>query len=675
MLVCSSSTALIRTWLGLADAALHIPVQFHNTRLWAHDPSTEAVAMLPPGPHGCSSSDEAILRLPEQFWTTFITRIFRNHRSTCPALTSRPILQVMNTDITILGSGASGTHLLLRILNRLDSTTRKVNITVIDRDHQFHSGVPYGHRSGPSSLLITHLADFLPARELSDFIRWLNEHREQIVTSPRIDSEWIAKHRADINNGSWEDLYLPRRVYGRYLRQQAEAAIQAAEQQGTAQVNYVNADISEVIPQEDGTLTLRGNITHCPDTTVNVQPLETSSTPSLPKHDGYEALSVSGSTVIDVRTLTVALAVGSPPVRRLPVNAPAKRARPSIASSDSDGLEASDRYAGYIADIHSPAIGRVLDRVRSQLRKTPPEQRRMLVIGGNADALEFILASNDLRKETGSEICVLSTEGHPHHWRHQGEGERPEMPALNDYLDEIAQGTAAAAHVLLAAVEADVARSIRNGTDKATIAAITEVIGRVVGHMNDTENGKMADEYGLRISNQIRRAGGDAIDLLDSLITEDAITFEPGRYESATCDDKSMFTVTLRRLRDNESAPRFETLPHAYPIIVNATGFETVADTRSHLLRQMQENSIARVSQSRAGLATDNNFRAAKGIYVIGPLLSGFHDGGTAVWHAENVSRIIELADRVAPYIIADALDRSQHPVSSAVGSRGTSPA
>lgn len=572
----------------------------------------------------------------------------------------------MITDIAILGSGASGTHSLLRILDELDSTTGKMSITVVDRDHQFHSGIPYGHRSGPSSLLITQLADFLPARELSDFTKWLDEHRDKIVASSKIDSDWIAKHGDAIESGHWADLYLPRRIYGRYLRYRVDNAIQDAEARGTAHVRYVNADISEVIPQNDGTHVLRGRNTLCHSTTVEGQSGEAaeqfSSSGSQTVED-YDAVSVVGVPPVEIRALTVVLAVGSPPVRRLQVSVRAEGESTSVISSDTSGNEATDQFAGYVADVHSPAIGTVIERIRDRLHQIPPDRRRILVVGGNADALEFILASVGLRSETGAELTVLSTQGRPLHWRHEHEGECAEAPALGDYLDAIEQGAAPTARALLAAVEEDVARSILTGNDKATIATIIEVVSRVVGRMDDTELAEMADTFGLQISNQIRRAGGDAIDLIDSLTAEDAVAFEPGRFKSAV-GDRSMFTVEVQRphYSDADSPTkgglRTETLPRTYSIIVNATGFETIPETRSRLLRQMQKTGIASASRSHAGLTTDSRFRTAEGIYVVGPLLSGFHHGGTAVWHAESVTRIIELAARIAPHIVTDTLSR-----------------
>lgn len=519
---------------------------------------------------------------------------------------------VKGTDIAIVGSGAAGTHCLLRILHELRGTSGEVHITLIDKDKQFHSGIPYGHRSGPSSLLITTLSEFLPHSHLADFTQWLNVRRETILTSSAIDCNWIARHRDDIRSGQWEGLHIPRRLYGRYLQEKAEFAIRRAAESKSARVEFVNTEITAAVPDRDGTTVLRS--------------------PSC----------------TEIRALTVVLAVGSPPVRELRVSEPASGPMP-----------------GYVSDIHMPTVEETLERVGDVLRGLPPERRRVLIVGGNADALEFILASAAVNAETGATLSVLSPQGRPHYWRHQRPDEEPEIDAVRALLNMIEQGTAPGALALQRAVEQDVAQSILTGSDKATAAALMDCVSQIVGHMDGADLAEMVASCGLAISKLLRRAGGDAIDLLGSGAEEETVTFTRGRFESAIhCD--GLFTVTASRCdgqstevaRCSSNASETVVLDEKYAAIINATGFEAVAETRSPLLRQLLNDGVVSVSTSAAGLTTDGRYRAAPGIYVLGPLLSGYNHEGTIVWHAESVSRIIHLAAEATPLLLGDTLSR-----------------
>lgn len=525
---------------------------------------------------------------------------------------------MITTDIAIIGSGASGTHCLLQILDHLESSSDPIRITVIDRDSQFHSGIPYGHRSGPSSLLITKLSDFLSHSELISFKDWLDEHRDAILATSKLDRDWLDRHGDDIRHGRWEDLYLPRRLYGRYLRSQAESAIRRAAERHAASVDYLTAEISDVIPQEDGSAVLRGDV-----------------------------LSTDGVSTIEVCALRTVLSVGSPPVRALSISAE--------TCESSSAQPAHQQVCGYVDDIHAPTIEYMIAGIGEHLESVPSQQRRILVVGGNADALEFVLASSTLRQSTGASLSVLSPRGRPYYWRHERPDERPELGAVQALLGGIDEGVKPTAREFSLAVEADITNSIAHGTDKATVSAIMDSVGQVIGHMDETELAEMAGTYGLRISNLLRQAGGDAIDLLDAASGEATVTFESGRFVSAVQRD-GLFTVSVR----NQDAERTgsDLLPQEYAVIVNATGFEAVSESRSPLLQNLLRSGVATTSCSGAGLATDCSFRTAPGIYVLGPLLSGFNHDGTVVWHAESVNRIIHLAARLAPLLVEDTVQR-----------------
>ena len=55
-----------------------------------------------------------------------------------------------------------------------------------------------------------------------------------------------------------------------------------------------------------------------------------------------------------------------------------------------------------------------------------------------------------------------------------------------------------------------------------------------------------------------------------------------------------------------------------------------------------------RANDTGRGLAVDDELAAAPGLFVLGPLLAGTAQGADYIWFLENVTRIHQLAERVA---------------------------
>lgn len=567
-------------------------------------------------------------------------------------ITTKEVPMVRNpsayeADIAVLGSGASGTHGLLRILalltDRMSSTDDMISIAVIERDQQFHSGIPYGHRSGGSSLLISALESFLPDRERSEFIGWLEERREEMLdwaTDGRtpdstlaklMDRDWILRHEDEVRAGRWDDLYLPRRLYGQYLSELVERAVEAAR--GLVEVDFLHADVNEVIGDGHGGAHLRER-------------------------------NSDGEVLFEVHAHSVLLAIGSPPVRSLAVSdVPVDAGR---ATTDAGSATVDDLLdTGLVADIHTPEIEHVIEKIRVRLESLPAEKRTILLIGGNADALEFLLASHRLRQDTGARLSILSSRGRPHYWHHDLPGEQASTPILDHLFATAEAGAPLRARDLHAAVRAEVTAAISQGNVNSTIAALITAVGSSLRYMDDFELCSMATDHGVAISDLLRRAGGDSLDFLTDGIADGSITCIPGRFREAHVREDMLF-ATVDQLPGSAPNPGDEAASndaqrypdHGYAVIVNGTGFERVTDTRSPLLRQMLGSGTVRASAARTGLSLDEKFQAAPGIFVLGPLIAGHHHGGSAYWHIESVARIIQLADAVTDSLVTETISK-----------------
>ena len=81
-------------------------------------------------------------------------------------------------DIAFIGSGLSSTFTLIEYINQLEEMPSlktshgndSVRIIMFEKDSWLWGGIPYGRRSGFTSLIITPLDEFLPESELSSLL-------------------------------------------------------------------------------------------------------------------------------------------------------------------------------------------------------------------------------------------------------------------------------------------------------------------------------------------------------------------------------------------------------------------------------------------------------------------------------------------------------------------------
>jgi len=176
-----------------------------------------------------------------------------------------------------------------------------------------------------------------------------------VLSDPDLDEAWINRHREAIVSGQWEALFIPRRLYGTCLAECVRAAIWLARSQNVAEFTSINAAVTR-LTESEGRYVL--GIEHA---------------------DG-------GAGEIDAAV--VVLAIGSPPVREL----------------TADGDAVAD---GLVGDVYDPGLEQTLARARARLEDLPHTDGKVLVVGGNAAALEFVLAAHTLIRNLGATVTVL----------------------------------------------------------------------------------------------------------------------------------------------------------------------------------------------------------------------------------------------------------------------------
>lgn len=496
--------------------------------------------------------------------------------------------------LVIIGAGASGAHTLLSLLAELSSAARRapqpLRICVIDRDPQFFTGIAYGDRSGSTALTLSTLHEFLPDEERARFVEWVAAR--QVLQDASIDSAWVQRHLAEITEGRWDQLFIPRRLYGAYLADRARTAMLAAQADGVAEFALISADVTAVAPS----------------------------------NDGYRvAASARDGRVVQIDAATVVLAIGSPPARRLAVR---------------DGLTDD-----LVHDVYDPGLDATVEGLRRRLADLPVDGREILVVGGNAAALEFVLAGQGIVRDLRARLTVLSPSGRPRHWRRKKTGEIAHLDAVTALRSKASAGERVTAAMLYESVRSDLQDAVDSGTDLAVTRALFEAIPSFLGFLHDEDRAALVARYGPAITALLRQDCGDAVDILEASVATGAVVFEAGRYLACRREGRYFRVITT------DDRGRQSLLDTRFGAIVGATGFERVSDTRSPLIRHLLQTGIVDASSSDAGLRVDGRFRAAPGLFVIGPLLAGNAHPNMLIWHAESVRRIMAIASEAASCI------------------------
>ncbi|MEL6931106.1 MAG: FAD/NAD(P)-binding protein, partial [Cyanobacteria bacterium J06600_6] len=264
-------------------------------------------------------------------------------------------------DLVIIGSGISCAYTLIHYLSLLSeklasvenkSAIKTVRVAVFDKSGEFWKGIPYGSRSGKQALIITPLKEFLPHPERELFINWLQENNSIIFESLEkrsgdLNLKWLESYRQAIEQGCWEELFVPRYLFGWYLQERVTKILESVEAQNYVRFESISADVCDV------------------------QKLDR----------GYQIETADQNTFLATK---VVLAIGSPPNK----SAFARQLEVLEQSSNREDLCC-------ITNMYKPSQDQSIERVLQHLAKSPEQIKQILIIGSNASALETIYSLNN----------------------------------------------------------------------------------------------------------------------------------------------------------------------------------------------------------------------------------------------------------------------------------------
>ena len=508
--------------------------------------------------------------------------------------------------LVLVGGGPSSLCVVLRMaeLAGLPTTDRtgseRFEIVLVDRAGETGGGAPHAATVNAGLLL----NDTITETETSELglVGWLIANRarwqDMLLESgdPRA-TRWLERHRAQIDQDEFGGLFLPRLVFGQFLRERWREAAETLGRSGIL-VSVLAAEVEDVVPGGS---------------------------------DRWQ-VHIAGGESLDAAA--VLLAVGN-------VTAPAP--------------EAVADLPGYLGFEVARELTSAEPRLALRLAALPAGSRRIAVLGSSAAAIEFLYAVEGGSELDGlvDELVVLSPSGRlpdglcssqpmPHALRR--------MPALLAAIE--ADGQAPTAAAVVEAVVADVAEAKSLGytivdllpaaraAPPSTSADVSHWFRQLFAVLPPAEKRAFVNTEYKAYRETIRHTSTDYAEAV------------------ARLRDRGLVSVLAARVRDLRPAidggltVRYEVAGGlrelATGIVVDCRGFAGAAEGAHPVVESLLRTGTVRANETGRGLAVDHDFAAAHGLFVLGPLLAGTAQGDDYIWFLENVPVIHRLAERVA---------------------------
>lgn len=510
-------------------------------------------------------------------------------------------------DITFVGSGISTSFTLIPLLESLKESgyQKPLKITIIEKSDEFHTGLAYGPRSGGSALLITSLEDFLPkGTERDSFINWLSTHKSELLkdfekSGGELSKNWIKTHKQDIEANKWEEIYIPRRFFGKYIKEKVASTVKSYNTNHNLELNYVTSEVIDIERiNENYHLTLENN-----------------SKKLITKH--------------------VVISVGIPPVKQL-------------WNKETEDLN-KDR-AFLISDPYKPSLRENLKALQTFVN-TKNKTSDVLIIGANASAMEMIYKLNDIStlKEKINEIYVISPIGSLPNSAKDSET-RLKKFVPQHLLDLQQKDTLTALEIYEAASkDLDVADRQHFGT-AVTEVPVSNAFIALLSKLNTHELKEFACHYGNEIGKRQRRAGGHYTKVVDKLKSEKRLHNISGYFESIYKKSNPNGVKIHYKTKGSEE---LKISKKTFQVVINCMGSKTLKDSSvSVLIDNLMNKDLCKPNDSYRGFIVNSKFEAKNNLYIIGPLLAGNLIDGVPLWHIEHCGRIISLGKLLSKQLI-----------------------
>jgi uncharacterized NAD(P)/FAD-binding protein YdhS len=511
-------------------------------------------------------------------------------------------------DLTFVGAGLSCCCTTIHFIDLAYESKRKskVKLLIIEKTHEFWTGIPYGIRSGYDSLIITSLKEFLPENELALFVNWLRENFYKVVNDDmahkgtRILDEWLLNNKKQLRDNLWENLFIPRYIFGVYLKNRVMNLLEIARKDGIIEYQLLTADVID-IEKNDGSY----HITTKTD---------------------FKIESLFSST-------KVILSIGTPPKPRLNTTFNNK----------------ANEAVCLIEDIYEPNLSENISQIRKALRNSDKShQNNILILGSNASALEILY---NLKDEITSEnlinqFYILSPDGAFPNKIKETTSVKNYIPVNLTYLKN---ATSYTSEQILEAVRKDTEDAHEEKIDISDIYhPMSNLVIDLLNKLNLDEQRKFVFRDGVEIGKFQRRAGAEYLEVVSALISQGKISSIKGKFSRQIfVEPDSFYFEYMDKLTEE-----IKTFAHPIKIVINCIGFQNLSNSSSCLIKRLIERNICLPNGSERGFEVNENFEANDNFYIMGPLLAGNINQRLRVWHAESCPRIFHLSRQLAEVLM-----------------------
>ncbi|HEY0246564.1 MAG TPA: FAD/NAD(P)-binding protein [Mucilaginibacter sp.] len=506
-------------------------------------------------------------------------------------------------DIAVIGSGAAATTTLIELFNKLiegQTITEKLRIMVIDKYPEFWKGIPYGMRSSINSLTITNTADFVSVeQERKIFHEWLKANHDEWTRYYQLNggvaaSVWLANNLPLIEKDKWNEVYLPRFVFGWYMQNRLLTLLGQVEEKQLASITLIQAEAIAV-------------------------KLNTDAVYEVTLEDGDKKTTY-------IKAQKIVIAIGSAPIK-------------------SNDDENSGLYA-YINDLYAPTLDENLRTIKNDLHRTPANHNKnVLIIGSNASCIELLYILNhrpDILKDIHN-ITVISRTGKMPYYLSEAELEH--YPCSN--LDQLKQDGNYNVHTLVEATKKDISNAVQYTV--IVVPYLNRIIGYTIELLQILDEGSKAiffSIYGPQLTKLIRRSGPAYKSASDNLIALQKLSMLKGDFLNM---EQGLNGGILNYINADYIQQKY---PVAFKAVINCSGSGRLQNSASRLIGNLINQNGCGLTMSGEGIIVNEKFEAAPNLYVIGPLLAGNMNKIIHFWHLENVSRLIYLAPYLAEQLI-----------------------
>ncbi|MGL6339322.1 MAG: FAD/NAD(P)-binding protein [Waterburya sp.] len=524
-------------------------------------------------------------------------------------------------ELAIVGSGISCAYTLIHYITCLKAklttipseVSKAIKVAVIDKSGEFWTGIPYGSRTGKQSLIITALKEFLPQPERDRFINWLTDNYSNVFQTLQerpgvLTKQWLQSYEQAMLQGDWDELFIPRYVFGWYITERVESLLQEAEEQGYLKCDLFNAEV------------------------FNIHKLQ----------DTYQ-VEFTTSEAIETSLLAqkVILAIGSPP----------NKADFFEQFEATDSENSADNNVFFTPNMYEPSQDRNIEEIfeflkQSQIQNSEPSQ--VLILGSNASALETLYSFNNIPEANNliSKFIVISPNGE---FPHLIDDNSVSTTYIPQNLISLAESSEFTAQQILEAVKQDVQAALeQNETVNRTYAVISKAVIKALNLLSFEEQKLFVIKYGVEIGKFQRRAGKDYLNVVDKLIFQGRLEFLKGKFVKTIPLPTGRIGFEFITSDGNQR----EIFAEPIQVIINCAGFQNLTQSTSPLIQNLIQQDICTPNDSLCGFEMNENFAANENFYLMGPLVAGNINDKLKVWHAESCGRIINLSQQLAEVLM-----------------------